>query len=131
MVKKLVVISLAMAVIIGFAVWEMIFTTRLYSEILDGLYEIDRIVGDAPESVDGVEVRELSDKIMDRWNGAKNTLFCLGNHTILRLVDEKLVVLSATIKSNDTTTAPAAIKSAISLVKAVSNDDLPVPTNLF
>ena len=129
--KKLVIISLVIAVLMGFAVWEIDYTTEVYRDILSKLKRIEDIVGDAPTKVDGVEIRTLNDEIMDMWNGAKNTLFCLGNHTVLRLVDEKLVVLSATIKSNDSANAPAVIKSAINLVKAVSNDDLPVPTNLF
>jgi len=130
-VKKLVIISLIFSVVLGFSVWEMCFSVKVYNSILDDLYAVEKMVGDAPDNVDSEAILEKIDSVLSTWKRAKERLFCLGNHTILRLVDEKLVFMSATFKNNDTAAAPASLKSAISLVKAISNDAVPVITNLF
>ncbi len=129
--KKLVVISIAFAVMLGFAIWQMVFTVKLYNYLLEELYAVEELTGDAPQRVDTPEIIAHLDKVMDKWEKNKEVLFCLGNHTILRTVDEKLLIMDASFRNNDVPASPAALRSAISLVKAVSNDDLPVLTNLF
>lgn len=129
--KKLIVISVIFAIMIGLGVWEMVFTAKLYGFIFDELCSVEEITGDAPKQVDTEEILFHLDRISEKWTKNKGVLFCLGNHTVLRAVDEKLGVLDATCRSNDYTAAPAALRSAKNLVKAISNDAVPVPTNFF
>jgi len=130
-VKKVVIISTIFAIILGVAVWEIVFTVKIHSSILNELYSIEDLVGDTPQRVDTQEIIVHADKLLDIWHKNKDTLVCFGNHTVIRNVDEKLQFLCATLKNNDTPAAPAALKTAISLVEAISNDSLPVITNLL
>lgn len=130
MVKKLIVISVIFAVLIGGSIWEIAYTTSTYKEIYDGLIKVEESFN-LHEDVRNEQSLELMNAVYNKWINNKETLFCLGNHNILRMIDEKIVSLKAMVDTNYTDDAKIILQVTISLIKAVENDAVPNPTNMF
>ena len=128
--KKLIVISVVFALMIAASIWEIVYTSDVYGYMLKELTAVEETMF-LYESTDNDETRAHMDNVMDKWEGSKEILFCLGNHTILRAVDEKLVSLKTMVNIDYLDDAKVIVGNAISLVEAISNDAHPVLTNLL
>lgn len=128
--KKLVAIAAIFAVMIGAAIWEIVFTMNTYTEIYDGLLLLEESFS-RHENVKNEESLAIMDDVYFKWEESKETLFCLGNHNVLRTVDEKIVSLKAMVDTDYTDDARIMLKVALSLVEAIRNDALPNSTNMF
>lgn len=128
--KKLIVISVIFAILIGGAIWEILYTTSTYSRLYDGLLLVEESLYDS-EDVKTERSLTLMNDVFDIWTKNKEALFCLGNHNILRAIDEKIVSLKAMVDTNYSDDARIMVKVTIALVKAVQNDAVPNPTNMF
>ena len=128
--KKLIAISIIFALVLGGAIAEIVFTTKVYDDIYDGLIEI-RSSMEKHEDVLNPETQSLTEQTVDIWNKNKEWLFCFGNHNVLRTVDEKLVSLKAMVDINYTDDAKVMLKVCLSLVDAIRNDTVPNLTNMF
>lgn len=128
--KKLIVISIIFALTIGGALWEIFYTTSVYSKIYDGLLEVQDSM-DRHEDVYNEETLTLTHQTVEIWEKNKEILFCLGNHNVLRTVDEKLQSLKAMVNINYTDDAKVMVCVTLNLIKAIQNDNVPNMTNLF
>lgn len=128
--KKLIVISLIFALMIGGSVWEIFYSTSTYNKIYDGLIEVQKSM-DRHEDVYNEETVELTHKAVEIWEKNKEILFCFGNHNVLRTVDEKLESLKAMVNINYTDDAKVLVCVSLSLIEAIQNDTVPNITNLF
>ncbi len=128
--KKLIIVSVIFALMIGGAVWEILYTSSVYEQIYRGLSAVEESI-DKHEDVLNEETVALTDEAVEIWEKNKNTLFCLGNHNVLRTVDEKLVSLKAMVHINYTDDAKVMLQVALELVDAIRNDAVPDITNLF
>lgn len=128
--KKLIAIAVIFALMIGGAIWEIEFTTRTYSDIYDGLLRLEDSFA-RHEDVKNEESVAIMNDVYSTWQESKEALFCLGNHNVLRMVDEKIVSLKSMVDTNYTDDARIILQVALSLVKAVQNDSVPNPTNMF
>ncbi|MBR2967350.1 MAG: DUF4363 family protein [Clostridia bacterium] len=128
--KKLIIISIVFALVIGAGVFETLYTFDVYSDIYDGLTKVQQSI-DKHEDVYNEETVKLIDDTVDIWEKNKEILFCLGNHNVLRTVDEKLSSLKVMININYTDDAKVMIEVTLGLIDAIRNDAVPNPTNLF
>lgn len=128
--KKLIIISIVFALAIGMGVFETLYTFDVYSDIYDGLTKVQQSI-DKHEDVYNDETVKLIDDTVDIWEKNKEILFCLGNHNVLRTVDEKLSSLKAMININYTDDAKVMVEVTLGLIDAIRNDTVPNPTNLF
>lgn len=128
--KKLIVISIIFIVMIVGALWEIFYTTSVYGKIYDGLIEVQDSM-DRHEDVYNEETVSLTRDTVEIWEKNKEILFCLGNHNVLRTVDEKLESLKAMVNINYTDDAKVMICVSLSLIEAIQNDNVPNLTNLF
>jgi len=129
--KKLIVISIIFSAVVGLAVFEMVYSTRLYNDLHDGLIAVSNSIAENKDNLDNPETVKLMNDVMKRWRGSKELLFMLGNTTLLRSVDEHLIILEVMIQTNHPDDAPIAAATAKALIRAVLNDTHPVPSNLF
>lgn len=130
MVKKLIIISIIFAVTIAAGVWEIIYSTSVYKDIHDTLILAEKSA-ETHEEVYNEETIKLTDHAVEIWDKNKEILFCLGNHNVLRTVDEKLQSLKAMVHINYTDDAKVNFKISIGLIEAIQNDSVPNITNLF
>lgn len=128
--KKLIIISIIFALMLGGAIWEIFYTTNVYSDIYDGLIAVQKSM-DEHEDVYNEETLRLTDEVVDIWEKNKEILFCFGNHNVLRMIDEKLESLKAMVNINYTDDAKIMVAVSIGLIEAVQNDTVPNATNLF
>lgn len=128
--KKVIVIGIIFSITIACSIGEVLYTTSVYEEIYDGLISVRQSM-DGKEDVKNDETTELVSKVTKVWKDNKEILFCLGNHNVLRNVDEKLVSLQAMTDINYTDDAKVALEIAINLIEAIQNDAVPNLTNLF
>ncbi len=128
--KKLIVISVIVALLIGGSIWEIAYTTRVYTEIYDGLKLVEESF-ERHEDVRNTESLWRMNEVYTTWENNKEVLFCLGNHNVLRAVDEKIVSLKAMVDTNYTDDAKIILQVTLSLVKAIQNDAVPNSTNMF
>lgn len=128
--KKLIVISIIFALTLGGSIAEIFYTTHVYSDIYDGLIKVQESI-DRHEDVYNEETVSLTEEAVGIWNKNKEWLFCLGNHNVLRTVDEKLQSLKAMVNINYTDDAKVMLQVSLSLIKAIQNDTVPNITNLF
>lgn len=128
--KKLIIISIVFALVIGAGVFETLYTSAVYNDIYDGLTKVEQSI-EKHEDAYNAETVKLIDETVDIWEKNKEILFCLGNHNVLRAVDEKLSSLKAMININYTDDAKVAIEVALGLIEAIRNDAVPNLTNLF
>ncbi len=128
--KKLIVISIVFAAMIGCSLWEIFFTTSVYTDIYDGLTEVQQSM-DRHEDVFNEETVALTKKAVGIWEKNKEILFCFGNHNVLRMVDEKLESLKAMVNINYTDDAKVNVCISLSLIEAIRNDTVPNLTNMF
>lgn len=129
--KRIIVVIIIFATLLGAAVFETVYSTRLYSDIHEGLVKVSDSIDQNRENLDNPETLELMEKVMNRWNKSRNLMFSFGNTTLLRGIDERLVTLDTMIKINHKDDAPVAVATAKMMIKAVLNDTHPVLTNLF
>ncbi len=128
--KKVIVIGIIFSITIACSIGEVLYTTSVYEEIYDGLISVRQSM-DGKEDIKNDETTELVSKVTKVWKDNKEILFCLGNHNVLRNVDEKLVSLQAMTDINYTDDAKVALEIAINLIEAIQNDAVPNLTNLF
>ncbi len=128
--KKLIIISIIFVLMIVGSLWEIFYTTSVYDKIYDGLIEVQNSM-DRHEDVYNEETISLTRKTVEIWEKNKEILFCLGNHNVLRTVDEKLESLKAMVNINYTDDAKVIVCVSLSLIKAIQNDTVPNFTNLF
>ncbi len=128
--KKLIIISIIFVLMIAGSLWEIFYTTSVYDKIYDGLIEVQNSM-DRHEDVYNEETISLTRETVEIWEKNKEILFCLGNHNVLRTVDEKLESLKAMVNINYTDDAKVIVCVSLSLIKAIQNDTVPNFTNLF
>lgn len=128
--KKLIIISIIFTVVLGGAIAEIFYTTAVYDKLYDGLIEVRGSV-ERHEDVYNEETVRLTDDAVKIWEDNKEWLFCLGNHNVLRTVDEKLVSLKAMVHINYTDDAKVMLEVSLNLVDAIRNDTVPNLTNMF
>ena len=128
--KKLVIISIIFALMLAGGIWEIFYTTKVYSEIYDGLTKVQKSM-DEHEDVYNEETLRLTHDAIEIWEKNKELLFCFGNHNVLRTVDEKLESLKAMVNINYTDDAKIMVAVSLSLIEAIQNDTVPNATNLF
>ena len=129
--KRIIIVIIIFSALLGLATFEIIYSTRLYTDIHEGLIKVSDSIDRHSENLDNPETLNLMEKVMDRWKNGKEILFMFGNTTLLRSVDDRLVTLDIMLKINHKDDAPVAVANAKALIRAILNDTHPVPTNLF
>ena len=124
--KKLVIVCVIFALVIGMGIAETIYTYGVYDEIYVTLTEVKESIG----AEFGQDTLPLTQKAVKKWKDNKEILFCLGNHNVLRTVDEKLTSLGKMVEIDYVDDAKVNLDVCLSLIEAVRNDNVPNLTNM-
>ena len=82
--KKLVIILGFFAVMMGFAVWEIVTTTKFYKETVSLLGELEDSFAIYEETLDDPQNLNVLEKLENHWFGKRNIVLMFGNHTVVR-----------------------------------------------
>ncbi|MCL2675388.1 MAG: hypothetical protein FWE84_02200 [Firmicutes bacterium] len=129
--KKVIIISLVFAAVLGAGTWEIAYSTRLFTQLEDGLILVKQSIYASGEDIANAETLFAMDRVSEKWKKGREVVFCLGNHNAFRALDEKIISLEVMVKINHADDAKVMTETALNLVRAVMNDTHPVMSNLF
>ena len=131
--KRVIIISVIFALFLSLAAFELVFSTKLYTDLKNNLIElsIEMEKKENKEDKNSEKALSIMDQTIERWNEGKKVVFLFGNTTLLRSVDDRLLTLNAVVKSHHPDDFPVALASAKGIISAVLNDTHPNLTNLL
>jgi len=101
-VKRLVIILSVFAVMIGFAVVDLLYTNSTYRLLEEGLIKVEKSIATYLESENGTIDNDTHnengrkiilsqiEKVENQWNKRRRGMQMLTHHTIIRSMDERL-----------------------------------------
>lgn len=100
--KKLIIISILIAIIIGAGVAESIISHNTYSEILKYCDEIEVALDGSDNDISQDQnIVDLCKKIESRWDNFRVISLMFGNHNQVKDVSQKIEMLKGYIVKND------------------------------
>ena len=130
MVKKLLIILGFFAVMMGFAVWEIVATTSFYKETLRLIDDVDACF-ETYEEVDAPRSLEALGALERHWDKGHTLIMMFGNHTIVRNADERITALGAYTRLGERSDAVASLRQARHYIGDMMRDVYPQWTNLL
>ncbi len=129
--KKLIVILVVFAVLVGGIIGEMIYENKLYNGLQSDLEKIAVSIERNEEHVDNPETVELCEKLVKKWEKGKRIVLMLQNHNTVRMLDDKIVSLESVVKSDNYNDAVIFVSSAINFIDDVLLDGMPYLSNIL
>ena len=117
--KKLIVILIVFALLAG------AMTAEAELEVISDEIELNEEHIATPELID------LCEKATAKWEKRKKLLLMLQNHNTVRGMDDKLISLTAVVKSDNYNDAVIFVNSAINYVDDILLDSIPYLSNLL
>lgn len=129
--KKLIVISVMLALILGAAVWEIFFVKNFYSDFTDKLDVLQTLVDACDETIDNPEIKNKVDELKEFWEEHRDIMMLIGNHNIMRTIGDKVVSLSGTVQKDNVPDSFVNILSLKNYIREIKDDLIPIPSNVF
>lgn len=129
--KRLVVIMILFAVMMGLAAGELVFTTKFYSAQYEKLEYLMQCFDEDPKNLNNEKSVAAYNDAVTHWEKNKRYVMMLGNHNTVKYVDEKYVSLSELIRLNQESDAYVALSSSMSYIEDLKKDNLPILPNLL
>lgn len=129
--KRLLVILGVFAVMIGFAVFEIVATGKFYRETLALLSEAEESFAVHEEALDDPENIRVVEKVERKWKSGRRLLLGFGNHATIRNIDERIVSMGAYARENEYPDALCNLKLARQFIDELEKDLVPNLTNLL
>ena len=115
----------------GFAVWEIVATTKFYRETINMLDELEKSFAVYEERLDSDENIAVLEKLEKHWDKGRNLVLMLGNHTVVRNADERMTALGEFTRQNEFSDAMVSLRQAQRYVADLMRDVYPSATNLL
>ena len=131
MVKKVVTILIVFALMVGAMIGEIVYVNKFYNSVQADLQVIAESIDKNEEHVKNPETVELCERLEQKWEKGKKFLLTLQNHNTVRNFDDKIVSLSAVVKSDNYNDAVIFVTSAINYIDDVLLDSIPYITNIL
>lgn len=129
--KKLLVILGFFAVMMGFAVWEIVATTKFYRTTLDLLGELENSFTVYEDRLDSAENIASLEKLEAHWESGRKLVLMFGNHTVVRNAEERITALGEYTRQNEFSDAMVSLRQTERYVSDLLQDVYPCATNLF
>ena len=129
--KKLLVILGFFAVMMGFAVWEIVSTTKFYRTTLELLDELDKSFAVYEEQLDARENLAVLERLEAHWESGRDLVLMFGNHTVVRNAEERITALGEYTRQNEFSDAMVSLRQTQRYVADLLQDVYPSATNLL
>ncbi len=130
-VKRLVVILILFAVMMGFAAGELVYTTKFYSVQYEKLTYLKECFDADPKNLDNASSKAAYEDAFSHWEKGKRYVMMLGNHNAVKFVDEKYVSLRELIRLNQESDAYVALTTSLNYIEDLKQDNYPLLPNLL
>lgn len=129
--KKVVVILIVFALMIGGMAGEIVFVNKFYNGLQSDLQRVAKSIELNEDNVNNAETVALCSALVKKWEKGKRTLLTIQNHNTVRNLDDKIVSLSYVVKSDNYNDAVIFVNSAINYIDDVLLDSMPYLSNLL
>lgn len=129
--KKVVVILIVFALMLGAMIGEIVYVNKFYNELQADLEAVSVSIEANEEHVDNAQTGAMCDKLVKKWEKGKRTLLMLQNHNTVRNLDDKIISLQKVVKSDNYNDAVIFVHSAINYIDDVLLDSIPYLSNIF
>lgn len=129
--KKVVVILIVFALMLGAMIGEIVYVNKFYNGLQSDLEAVAVSIEANEEHVDNAQTVAMCDKLVNKWEKGKRTLLMLQNHNTVRNLDDKIVSLQKVVKSDNYNDAVIFVHSAINYIDDVLLDSIPYLSNIF
>ena len=129
--KKVIIILVVFFVMVGCMIGEIVYVNTFYSGVQADLEVIAESIDKNEAQVDNPETIELCDKLIEKWEKGKKFLLTIQNHNTVRNFDDKVVSLSAVVKSDNYNDAVIFVRSAINYIDDILLDSIPFLSNIL
>lgn len=129
--KKVVVILIVFFVMLGAMIGELVYENRFYNGVQRDLEIIAQNIDANSEHVDNEQTVALCEALEKKWESGKRVLLMLQNHNTVRNFDDKIVSLTAVVKSDNYNDAVIFVHSAINYIDDVLLDSVPFLSNIL
>ena len=107
------------------------YTTSFLTATHENLLRADSSIAANEDNLDNPETVRLCQKANNEWEKGKKVLMMLMHHNVVRTVDEKFVSLLQQVRLNNKEDACVTIKTLISYIKDLREENYPLPANIF
>lgn len=129
--KKFIVISVVMALLIGALIWEVVFTDSFYRDVKADLQVVEQSIWQHKDNLDNEETAAAVERALNTWQKKVDVLLIVENHAVVRSLDDKIVGLHVITKSDNFNDAVIYVQSAINFINDVLTDDMPLWNNIL
>lgn len=129
--KKVVIILVVFAVLVGGMIGEIVFVNRFYNGLQSDLEAIAESIEQNEEFLDNARTVEMCEDLLEKWEKGKDVLLMLQNHNTVRNLDEKIVGLAAVVGSDNYNDAVIFVRTAINYIDDVLLDSIPYLSNIL
>lgn len=129
--KKLIVILIVFAIMIGAMTGEIVYVNKFYNGIQADLESIEISINANEEHVANADTVALCEALTEKWEKGKTNLLMLQNHNTVRNFDDKIICLEKVVRSDNYNDAVIFVNSAINYIDDVLLDSMPYLSNIF
>lgn len=129
--KKLIVVSAMLAVVLIASIVEIFYAKNVYAALTEKLDEAERLISSAGDHVDTEVINNKVAEIEDYWSDKEPTMMLLGNHNVIRVVGDKIISLKGMVKSDNEQDSYVTVLSLKKYIGQVEKDLIPIVSNIF
>ena len=130
-VKKLITISVFLAIVVGFAVFELCYDRVNYQSVRASLEQLETALIRNEGDVTVSEVKQKYDEAMSKWEKISDLSMAITNHNIIRSVSEKFVYLGSYIDADVYSDALSTVNVLIKATSDLEREKYPSLGNIF
>ena len=130
-VKKLITISVFLAIVVGFAVFELCYDRVNYQSVRASLEQLETALIRNESDVTVSEVKQKYDEAMSKWEKISDLSMAITNHNIIRSVSEKFVYLGSYIDADVYSDALSTVNVLIKATSDLEREKYPSLGNIF
>lgn len=129
--KKLIVITALLAVVLAAGIAESVFMTNYFSDLAVELTEISELTGGVEEEMTSDEVIARMDAVIEEWQNHETIFYLLNNNNVLNNLFDRIVQAKTYAIGGQNIDARTSMDAAAFFAQSVARDIKPVPINFL
>ena len=129
--KKLIVISVLLVIVLGAGIAESLFMTNYFSALAVDLTEISEITSQVEEDITSDAVIARLDAVIDGWKKRETVFYLLNNNNVLNNLFDRIVQAKTYALGGQNVDARSSMDTAAFFAQSVARDIKPVPINFL
>lgn len=129
--KKLIIVLSIFVIMIGASVFEIIFTSNFFTNVHMRMHTVSESMDANRDNLANEDTVNKMEQVIEYWEKGKEVVLILGNHNVIRSVDEKLISLKNLIRLNEESDAKVMLEVAMNYIHDLIKDNYPSITNLL